>query len=360
MRRALELARQGRPGAHPNPLVGAVLVRGETVIAEGYHERCGGPHAEVVALRAAGDAARGATLYVTLEPCVHHGRTPPCADAVIAAGVTRVIIAARDTSAAAAGGADRLRAAGIEVIEGVEQDAARSLNAAFHHIHERGAPFVALKLAQSLDGRIAAGPGQRTMLTGNAARLETHRLRATHDAVLIGSTTARVDDPLLTVRDIDTSATPIRVVIDTGARLSMSSRLIASTPEAPLIVVCATDAPDGPVERLQAAGARVLRARRAADTPDAGVHLPSALQLLAGAGMRSILVEGGSALAASLLAAGLVHRLYLFIAPRFLGAGGVPAFGQAVGAAWRYARVEQHGRDVLLTLDPAVEPVETL
>jgi diaminohydroxyphosphoribosylaminopyrimidine deaminase / 5-amino-6-(5-phosphoribosylamino)uracil reductase len=370
MRRALELARLGRVGTHPNPMVGAVLVRDGVVVGEGYHERFGGPHAEVIALREAAGAARGATLYVTLEPCAHHGKTPPCVDAVIAAGVATVVIAALDPSPTAGGGAARLREAGIAVIDGVERDAAKSLNAAFYHVHEHGAPFVALKLAQSLDGRIAAAPGVRTRLTGAAAQAATHRLRAAHDAVLIGSTTALVDDPLLTVRGVHTGTRPTRVVLDTAARLSPDSRLVASIPDAPLIVVCAADAPDDRVRRLLDAGVQVLRAPRDGGDRDAGVDAASALRLLADAGMRAILVEGGSAIAASLLAARLVHRLYLFIAPIFLGAGGVLAFATApatvadvsahaaAGGAWRYTSVELYGADLLLTLDPAVEPVE--
>lgn len=359
MRRALELARRGLAGTHPNPMVGAVVVRDGTVVGEGYHARIGGAHAEVAALQSAGSASRGATLYVTLEPCAHQGRTPPCVDAVIAAGVARVVIAARDPNPAASGGVARLRQAGIDVVEGVEEDAARSLNAAFHHVLERGAPFVALKLAQSLDGRIASAPGTRTEVTGPAARAEMHRLRAAHDAILIGSTTARVDDPLLTVRGVEATAAPARVVTDTCATLSLDSRLVASIADAPLFVVCSVDAPADRVRRLEEAGATVLRVPRAG-TSGRGIDLTAALQQLADAGLRTIFAEGGSALATSLLAAHHVHRLYLFIAPIFLGAGGVPAFapGLDAGAGWRCTAVERHDADVLLILDPAVQPAE--
>jgi diaminohydroxyphosphoribosylaminopyrimidine deaminase / 5-amino-6-(5-phosphoribosylamino)uracil reductase len=368
MRRALELAR--RAGSGPIPTRWSARCSCATVASWARAgTRYGGPHAEVIALRAALAplAARRCTSRSSRARIT--ARRHPV-DAVIAAGVATVVIAALDPSPTAGGGAARLREAGIAVIDGVERDAAKSLNAAFYHVHEHGAPFVALKLAQSLDGRIAAAPGVRTRLTGAAAQAATHRLRAAHDAVLIGSTTALVDDPLLTVRGVHTGTRPTRVVLDTAARLSPDSRLVASIPDAPLIVVCAADAPDDRVRRLLDAGVQVLRAPRDGGDRDAGVDAASALRLLADAGMRAILVEGGSAIAASLLAARLVHRLYLFIAPIFLGAGGVLAFATApatvadvsahaaAGGAWRYTSVELYGADLLLTLDPAVEPVE--
>lgn len=361
MRRALELARQGRVGTHPNPMVGAVLVRDGTVVGEGWHRRYGGPHAEVEALAQAGDAARGATLYVTLEPCAHHGKTPPCADAVIRAGVARVVIAAADPNPPAAGGAARLREAGIDVLMDVERDAARDLNAAFFHVHERGAPFVALKLALSLDGRIAAAPGARTAITGADALAETHRLRAAHDAVLVGSGTARVDDPLLTVRGVDVERQPVRVVVDTGASLDPASRLVATAAESPVWVVCGADAPTARTTRLEQAGVTVIPAATTR-TPDGAARIePAALiALLRERGLRAVLVEGGAALAASLLAAGVVHRQYLFMAPRLLGAGGVPAFAldAAPAGRWRFTALERFGADILLTLDPAAAPGE--
>jgi diaminohydroxyphosphoribosylaminopyrimidine deaminase / 5-amino-6-(5-phosphoribosylamino)uracil reductase len=359
MRRALELALRGRLGTHPNPMVGAVLVRDGRVVGEGWHREYGGPHAEVEALVAAGEAARGATLYVTLEPCSHHGRTPPCTDALIAAGIARVVIAAEDPNPAARGGAVRLQAAGLEVVTGVERAAARSLNAAFFHVHERGTPFVALKLALSLDGLIAARPGERTSITGPEVQAETHALRAAHDAVMVGSVTARVDDPLLTVRRVTTPRQPIRIVIDSEAGLDPGSRLVATVADAPVWVVCAEDAPAAHRRRLEREGVRVLAVPRgSAGDSAARVDLDAAAAALREHGVRVILVEGGAGLAAGLLDAGLVQRLHLFVAPLFLGGPGIPAFAASRREEWRFVAVQRLGADVLLTLDPAHAPVE--
>ncbi|HSJ07624.1 MAG TPA: bifunctional diaminohydroxyphosphoribosylaminopyrimidine deaminase/5-amino-6-(5-phosphoribosylamino)uracil reductase RibD [Longimicrobiales bacterium] len=356
MRRALELARRGRVGTHPNPMVGAVLVRDGIVVGEGFHALFGGPHAEVAALEAAGDAARGATLYVTLEPCAHHGKTPPCVDAIIAAGVATVVIGGPDPSVKAGGGAKRLREAGIAVVTDVEADRARTLNAPFYRVHERGAPFLALKLALSLDGCIAAAAGSRTAITGPEANMETHRLRASHDAVLVGIGTARVDDPLLTVRGVDVRRQPARVVADSDASLSPESNLVRTAGEAPLIVACADDAAPDRMARLEAAGARLLPVPRSAT--GTGIDLAALLRDLAGDGMNAVLAEGGAVLGTGLLAAGLVDRLYIFMAPSFVG-DGVRAFGTvAASTAWTFADVERFGADVLLTLDPAAWPVE--
>jgi diaminohydroxyphosphoribosylaminopyrimidine deaminase / 5-amino-6-(5-phosphoribosylamino)uracil reductase len=360
MRRALELARRGRAGTHPNPMVGAVIVHGGSVIGEGWHAEYGGPHAEVEAIRAAGDAARGATLYVTLEPCAHHGKTPPCTDALLAAGVSRVVFAAEDPTVEAGGGAAVLRAAGVDVTGGVERDAARSLNIAFFRLHERGAPYVALKLAISLDGRIAAAPGRRTDITGSAAREETHRLRAAHDAILVGAGTVRADDPLLTVRGVARPGPgpprqPVRVVLDTRATLDPASRLAATARETPTWVVCGEDAEERRTGRLEAAGVRVVRA----PVRGALLDLRAVLAQLAAEGLRAIFVEGGAAVATGLLAAGLADRLYLFVAPSFLGHGGVPAFAlDRPLTGWRHAAADRHGADLLLTLDPAPAPAE--
>jgi diaminohydroxyphosphoribosylaminopyrimidine deaminase / 5-amino-6-(5-phosphoribosylamino)uracil reductase len=355
MRRALELAHRGRVGTHPNPMVGAVLVRDGVIVGEGWHREYGGPHAEAEALGAAGEAARGATLYVTLEPCAHHGKTPPCADAVIAAGVARVVYAVADPTRDAGGGAARLREAGIDVAHGVESDAARTLNAAFFRIHEGGAPFIALKLALSMDGRIAERLGVRTAITGSAAQAETHALRAAHDAVLVGIGTARIDDPLLTVRGVTPHRAPVRVVVDTEARLSPDSRLVTTRAEAPVWLVCAEDAETSRVRSLEDAGVRILVAPR----DGRRVDLHAARRLLGDAGLRAILVEGGAALASALLEERLADRLYLFLAPIFLGSAGVAGFHlDEPVAGWRHTSASRHGADLLLTLDPATAPVE--
>jgi diaminohydroxyphosphoribosylaminopyrimidine deaminase / 5-amino-6-(5-phosphoribosylamino)uracil reductase len=356
MRRALELAHRGLGGTWPNPMVGAVVVRAGEVVGEGFHAQCGGPHAEVVALGDAGEAARGATLYVTLEPCSHHGRTPPCTDAVISAGIARVVYAAADPNPTAAGGAEQLRRGGVAVIGGVEREAARSVNAAFFAGCEGTEPFVALKLATSIDGAIAAAPGERTQLTGAAAAGRTHRLRAHHDAIVVGVGTARIDDPLLTVRGISVERSPARVVVDTHASLPLGSQLVRTVEQAPLVLFCAEDAAAERVEALQQAGVTVHLVPR----EGARLDLAAALAVLAAADMRAVLVEGGAALATALIERGLADRIYLFIAPRFLGAGAVPAFRVATPTAgWRPVRVERLDADTLITFDPAAMPAET-
>jgi diaminohydroxyphosphoribosylaminopyrimidine deaminase / 5-amino-6-(5-phosphoribosylamino)uracil reductase len=355
MRRALELARLGRGRVHPNPLVGAVLVRDGHIIGEGAHREYGGPHAEVDALRSAGEAARGATLYVTLEPCTHHGKTPPCSAAILAAGIARLVYAASDPDARARGGGRRLREAGVDVVEGVERKAARALNAQFFHLRERGAPYLALKLALSLDGGIAAAPGERTQLTGSEAVLEAHRLRAEHDAILVGSRTAFTDDPLLTVRGVTCRHPPVRIVVDSEARLSPGSRLVTTLGQAPVWLLCAADAPAAGTRSLAAAGVRILpvpRDGRRLDTR--GIR-----DVLAAEGLRSILVEGGGAIASSLLSAGLLDRMYLFVAPCFLGPRAVRGLQPHADAGnWEYTASERFGADLLLTLDPA-QPAES-
>lgn len=361
MRRALELARRGWGRVHPNPLVGAVVVREGRIVGEGWHAEYGGPHAEVVALQAAGEAARGATLYVTLEPCAHHGRTPPCTRAVIDAGVATVVFAAADPNPKAAGGSAALREHGVEVRTDVERDAARALNAAFFHVHEGGAPFVALKLALSLDGRIAARRGERTTLSGPEAQQAVHRLRTGFDAILIGRGTAETDDPLLTVRLAEARTPPVRIVADTDLRLNPGSQLVRTVREAPLWILAAEPAHDvewlperaaaWPDRRaaLERAGARIL----VTEPGEGGIALSGALRQLADEGVRTLLVEGGAALATSLLAGDLVHRLHLVVSPAFLGRQGLPAFDVAEppGRGWRFTHQETFGSDVWLTLD---------
>jgi diaminohydroxyphosphoribosylaminopyrimidine deaminase/5-amino-6-(5-phosphoribosylamino)uracil reductase len=349
MRRALELARRGWGRVHPNPLVGAVVVRNDAVVGEGFHEEFGGPHAEVIALRAAGDAARGATLCVTLEPCAHHGKTPPCVDAIIAAGIARVVYASPDPTTPAGGGAQLLKDAGIDVIAGVERDAARTLNASFFHIHESGPPFVALKLAMSLDASIAKAPGMRTTLTGPAALSAMHGLRSGYDAILIGIGTALSDDPLLTVREAPVRTQPVRIVADTLARLPLDSNLVHTVNASPVWVLCAEDAPTDRVTALEAAGVRVLRMPRDGEHID----LKRALATLVNEGIQTLFAEGGADLAGSLLALNAVQRMYLFLAPLFLGPGAVPAFGMTRPEhdRWRCTSTDWHGSDVLVTMD---------
>lgn len=348
MRRALELAERGWGRVAPNPMVGAVVVRDGALLGEGWHREYGQPHAEVEALRAAGPAARGATVFVTLEPCSHHGKTPPCTEALIAAGVRGVVYAAPDPNPTAGGGGDVLRNAGVEVHGGLMAGAARDLDGAFFHLHARDdRPFVALKLAMSLDARIADREGRSGWITGEAARGEVHRLRAGFDAVAVGIGTARADDPRLTVRGpLQPRVPPTRVVFDRGLRLPLDSVLARSAGEVPVLVVAGPDAEPERELRLAERGVRVLRA----------ADLPTGLRALREAGVRSMFVEGGSAIAGALLAGGAVDRLYLFYAPLLLGYDGLPAFGRLAGAPideaqrWRRISTRTFGEDTLVTL----------
>lgn len=317
MRRALALAARGWGQTAPNPMVGAVVVRDGVIVGEGFHARYGEAHAEVVALAAAGERARGATIYVTLEPCNHHGKQPPCVDAIIAAGITRVVAATSDPNPVASGGSERLRAAGIPVEFGVEGDAAGELNAPFFFA-ARGAtrPWVTLKLAVSLDGAIAGPPGAPRWLTGEAARKYVHRLRANHDAVAVGIGTALADDPALTVRHGKRPRiAPTRIVFDRSARLPRTAVLVKSAKRTPTMIV--TDDASAPAaSALEAKGVGVVEARA----------LAVALTSLRSRGLRSLFVEGGAILAGSLLNAGLVDRLIIFQGPVLLGPGALSAW----------------------------------
>ncbi|MGZ8493516.1 MAG: bifunctional diaminohydroxyphosphoribosylaminopyrimidine deaminase/5-amino-6-(5-phosphoribosylamino)uracil reductase RibD, partial [Gemmatirosa sp.] len=308
----------------PNPLVGARGVRDGVIVGEGWHRSYGGPHAEVHALAAAGDAAQGATAYVTLEPCNHHGKTPPCTDAMLAAGVARVVVAVGDPFPPAAGGAERLRAAGVSVEVGVLEDEARELNAPFLHAAlgaER--PWITLKLALSLDGAIAdhtRGPG---WLTGPGARRAVHRMRADADAVAVGIGTAIADDPGLTVRHAPPPRVPpLRVVFDRGLRLPPDGQLVRTAREVPVLAVCGPDPDPARARALEAAGVRIVVAGDTADGLRAMRH---------DHGVRNLLVEGGAGLAGGLWTAGLVDRLVIFQAPVLLGDDTVRPFAGVTG-----------------------------
>src|SRR5213596_2064539 len=318
MERALDLARRGWGRVAPNPLVGAVLLAGDTVIAEGYHAEYGGPHAEVVALQAAGARARGATLVVNLEPCAHHGKTPPCTDAIVAAGVAGVVAALPDPDPQARGGAAALRAKGVAVSIGLLAEAAAALNAPFLFAREQAErPFVALKLATSIDGRIADAAGSSRWVSGDAAREYVHWLRAGFDAIAVGGTTALRDNPQLTVRgNVTPRKTPVRVVFDRRAMLNETADLVKTAREVPTWVMASPQAPAASVASLEGSGVRVFR-------PES---LAGGLRLLRDAGIESLLCEGGGALGAKLWADSLVDRLYWVQAPVWLGEGAVPAF----------------------------------
>jgi diaminohydroxyphosphoribosylaminopyrimidine deaminase/5-amino-6-(5-phosphoribosylamino)uracil reductase len=348
MGRALELAAGGWGRVHPNPLVGAVVVLNGQVVGEGAHREFGGPHAEVEALEAAGARSRGATLYVTLEPCAHHGKTPPCTNAILEHGVRRLVYAASDPNPEASGGAAWLARHGVEVVGGVGRDRARRQNALFIHAIEAGRPFLALKFGMTLDARIAGKAGERTAITSAESQAEVHRLRSGFDAVLVGGETARVDDPELTVRHAAAPRVPpVRLVMDPMARLSPESRLARTAARVPVRVLVAPDAPGERVTALRRAGVDVVAVPRAR----AGLDLDASMEALWESGIRTIFCEGGGRLAASLLAGGQVRRLYLFVAPVVFGGGGVPAFpGDSVFRGER-PEVRQLGPDTLLTID---------
>lgn len=316
MRRALSLAERGWGQVSPNPLVGAVVVKDGVVVGEGYHAAFGRDHAEVMALGKAGAQARGSTVYVTLEPCNHHGKTPPCTEALLAAGVARVVIAVRDPHAVAAGGADRLRASGVSVEVGVCEPDARDLNAAFLHAVRSDRPWVTLKLAVSIDGAVADHTRKTGWLTGPEARAEVHRWRAQHDAVGVGMGTVLADDPALTVRDAKAPRVPpVRVVFSRSGRLPVTSVLARTARDVPVLVM-AHD-PDPAYEAtLNEMGVELIPA----------ASLGEALRALRARGVHSILVEGGARLAGALMFDGFVDRLVVFTAPVVLGAGALNAF----------------------------------
>jgi len=327
---ALASARRSRGRSFPNPPVGAAVVRGDRVLARGSTRPVGGDHAEVVALAAAlrqhgARAVRGATLAVTLEPCSHTGRTPPCTDAVIAAGIGRVFAGHRDPHPEVSGrGLARLRRAGIEVRTGVLEERCREQHRGFLSVVERGRPFVTLKLAATLDGRIATHRGESRWITGPEARAAVHRLRARVDAVWVGSETALADDPELVARRGDRVVhRPLRLVADTRLRLPPAARLLRGAPGSAW-VLCGPGAPGRRRDALEATGARVL------EVPRAGRHLDlrRALRRLAREGLTEILVEGGGRLAAELLRASLVDELHWFAAPTLIGGDGRPALAE--------------------------------
>ncbi len=319
MAHALRLASRGLGRVWPNPAVGCVLVRDGRVIGRGWTAPGGRPHAETGALAAAGDAA-GGTAYVTLEPCAHHGQTPPCAGALVAARVARVVSALTDPDPRVAGrGHAMLRAAGIAVTEGVLGAEAARLNAGFLKRVTRGLPFVTLKMAASLDGRSAMASGESRWITGPGARRMVHAMRLAHDAVLVGAGTARADDPDLTVRDLGAGHQPLRIVLDPRLSHRADSRLGRTAGAHPVWMLHGPEAPETARQAWSATGARLVA------LPDAGAE--TALRALADEGITRILCEGGATLAASLIAARLVDEIALFHGAALLGAEGRPVVG---------------------------------
>lgn len=359
MRAALALARRGLGRTWPNPSVGCVIVKDGMVVGRGWTQPGGRPHAETEALARAGRSAKGANVYVTLEPCCHHGKTAPCTDALIAAGIRRAVVAVEDPDPRVAGnGIAALRAAGIAVELGLCADEAREINAGFMSSITRGRPLVTLKLATSLDGRLAVASGESRWITGELARARSHLLRATHDAVMVGSGTVVADDPELTCRLPGLSdRNPVRVIIDGGMRVPLTARIVADARQMPTWFVVRHGIAGERRTALASSGVEVI------DVPSTAAgetDLAAALVALAGRGITRILVEGGARLAATLVRGDMVDRIAWFRAPSLIGGDGraaLDAIGVAApGEALRFIRVsaEAIGDDMLETLERAV------
>ena len=351
MHLALELAAKARGQTGVNPVVGCVIVKDGRIVGLGSHLRRGEAHAEIHALNMAGEEARGATVYVTLEPCSHFGRTPPCADRLIEAGVARVVAAATDPNPKVSGnGLAKLRAAGIETASGVLEGESRKLNEAFEKYIRTGLPFVTLKAGATMDGRISAGSGDSRWVTGEASREAVHTLRHRHDAIMIGAGTALRDDPSLTTRTPVPGLHPIRIVVDSKLRLPLHLRLFTDG-QAPTIVLAAADADADKKRALESAGIEVI----GCETRDGRIDLHDAMRRLGGREIGSVLLEGGGRLNGAMLAAGLVDKIAVFYAPKIVGSAGTPLFDWSgagrMAEAVRLARIEieRYGDDWCVT-----------
>lgn len=363
MRMALELAARGRGLVSPNPMVGAVVVKDGRVLGQGYHKEAGGRHAEVYALAEAKGETEGATVYVNLEPCCHFGRNPPCTNQLIAAGITRVVVAVTDPNPRVSGaGLRELEENGIEVTTGVLAEEARRLNEVFFKYITTGLPFVSIKAAVSLDGKIATRTGNSRWISGEESRRRGHELRRTADAIVVGVGTVIKDDPLLNVRlpvlqDKAKTKHPLRLILDTRARIPLTAKVIKENPEQ-TVIVTGSDPPAYKVEKLRAAGVRIwtLPLRRGR------VSLPALLAKAGEERLSSLLVEGGGEVNAAFLGENLVDKVYLFLAPRIIGGASAPTWveGEGVdqvvkGSHWRNAGLTELGNDLLLEYYPEEE-----
>ena len=351
MRLALELARKGMGRTSPNPMVGAIVVKDGCIVGQGWHQKAGTPHAEIHALQAAGALTKGATLYITLEPCCHQGRTGPCTDAIIAANISRVVFAMTDPNPCVAGcGGRLLRQAGIETLEGILACDAAKLNEAFITHIATGLPFTTIKMAMTLDGKIATAGGQSQWITGETARRQVHKLRNQYDAVLVGIGTVLADDPQLTVRHVS-GRNPIRVVVDSQARTPLQAHLVADK-AAHTIIAVGQDVPNDRLTDFVAAGIEIIQIPAHSD----GLDLRYLFRYLARRGLSSILVEGGATLNASILQENLADSVIWFIAPKLVGGTSAPGpiGGMGVATLEQAAELEDItaelvGKDVMLT-----------
>ncbi|MCM3590793.1 bifunctional diaminohydroxyphosphoribosylaminopyrimidine deaminase/5-amino-6-(5-phosphoribosylamino)uracil reductase RibD [Brevibacillus borstelensis] len=341
---ALDLARATRGQTSPNPVVGAVVVRDGAVVGMGAHVKAGEPHAEVHALRMAGEHAKDAVLYVTLEPCSHHGRTPPCVNAIIEAGIKRVVVAVADPNPLVAGtGIARLRQAGVEVTVGVGEAQAKKANEVFFHFITTKTPFVTVKTAASLDGKIATHTGHSRWITGEEARQRVHQLRREHDAILVGVQTVLADDPELTARQqgIARGKQPLRVILDNQLRTPSEARVIRDG-KAPTLVFTADDAPIGRQKELESHGAEIVRL-------EGSVTVEQVLAVLGERGITSLFVEGGAAVNGSFLQARAIQKVVHFLSYKLIGGLGAPAPYGGLGAA--------HMGEAISLADVDVEPI---
>ncbi|CAM2881494.1 bifunctional diaminohydroxyphosphoribosylaminopyrimidine deaminase/5-amino-6-(5-phosphoribosylamino)uracil reductase RibD [Paenibacillus sediminis] len=355
MKMALDLAATAKGNTNPNPVVGALIVKDGVIVGSGIHRKAGEPHAEVHAFRMAGDHAKGATLYVTLEPCSHYGKTPPCAELVRSSGVARVVVAMQDPNPQVAGrGINMLREAGIEVEVGVCEEEAKLLNERFIHNMLHKTPFVISKVAMTLDGKIAAQGGHSQWITGEEARLSVHHLRNEVDAILVGIGTVLADNPSLTTRLPEGGKNPIRVIVDSHLRTPIDAKVTDCT-AAPTIIIAAEGANADKAAALEAKGVEIIYT----EASDSGVDLAAAMSKLYDKGITDVLVEGGSEIHGAFLRAGLIHKFMIYIAPKILGGRHslTPFAGQDVNRMDQALDVEIHsiqtfGQDICITAYP--------
>lgn len=359
MLRAMELAERGKGFVNPNPLVGALIVRGDRIIGEGWHEYYGGLHAERNAFKNCIEDPRGATLYVTLEPCCHHGKTPPCVDAVIEQGIARVVVGLKDPNPLVAGkGLEKLVNAGIEVVTGVEEEALREQNRVFLKYIATGLPWVTLKTAMTLDGKIAAFTGDARWVTGDDARLRVHRMRSEYMGIMVGSGTVKTDDPLLNCRLEGEHRQPVRIVVDSKASVAFDSQVVRTARVFPLLVAHTVQADEEQLEMIQEAGGGTLLC----EEKDGRVDITDLLKKLGARGIDSVLLEGGGELNYTFVKAGVIDEVYAFIAPKIVGGktAKTPVEGEGfkrMGEALELSpfAVEAIGRDILLMARPIVK-----